>query len=1237
MRTRRFYSAALLTILATALPLGTTSRAQEPVLNHNKIAAEREQLRSQTELTTDIRGGGPLSQRSQSVKVLIELDARPTTQVYADAKASGTSIQATAEAQRQLATIDQAQQRMVSSLQSANIGASVIYRTQRVYNGIAVRVNANKLVEIRRLPGVKAIHPLSTKYLENASSVPLIGAPEVWNRSAQNAGDDIKVGIIDTGIDYVHTNFGGTGLAADYDRNDPNTVADGVIFPNAKVVGGYDFAGDDYDASSDDPAVNTPKPDPDPMDCNGHGSHVAGTAGGFGVNADGTTYQGPYNTSTPFNSLRIGPGVAPRAKLYALKVFGCDGSTDVTDLALEWSVDPNGDGDFSDRLDVINMSLGSDYGSAYDSSAIASDNAAAAGVVVVASAGNSADTYYISGSPGVSARTINVASSVDSTSIYDGFRVNTPPSIAGVKPAAQSVAFNWEGKAPVTGDLVYPATQPTGCVAFDAANKALIAGKIVLLDWTDGQCGSVARGNNVVAAGGIGFILADNSEDFDLLITGSAVIPAVSTLKQVGDQLKAALANGPVNVTLTPEYDNSIKYVDNNLIDTLSAFSSRGPRRGDSLLKPDIAAPGQTIFSTAVGTGNQGTSLNGTSMAAPHVAGAMALLRQLHPDWTVEELKALAMNTANNNIRSARAADAPIYGPGRVGAGRITLEDAADDHVIAYNAEEAGVVSVSFGAPEVVGSMTAVKTIRVANKSGSSVSYTASYMPVVDTPGVSYSLNRTTVNLAPNGFLNIVVEMEANASQMKHHHDVTVSEVQNLPRHWMNEEAGYVVLTPSGSGPKLRVPVYAAPRAASEMRAKNGQLDFGTGETATANIELVGQGINTGSNYPKDTVSLVTALELQHSSPNDAESQGIVDNADIKYIGVASDVYATGTGAPSGDVSKATLSFGVATHGKWSTPNETEFDIYIDTNRDGTDDYVLFNWNLGLASGGADATDAFIVVLLNLSNNKLTLVDFLNGIAPSALNTALFNSSVMVLPVAAADLGLVGSTNATFNYRVFSFSRDADGVVDDSGPLTYNAGNPGLHLSSNVAGVPAYMDLNGRVIPVNFNRSAYKLAKSQGVLLLHHHNRMERQAEVIRLKGDFSFRTFIPLVGERGFTAMLRGANEVPPVTTAATGTTAFHYNAATRQLRYTLTVANISNVTMAHIHRGTAGVNGPVAYTLFNSSSGGTLGPGSPVSGTVTLSESDAALLTSGGLYVNVHTTARPAGEIRGQIVRTP
>jgi subtilisin family serine protease len=197
--------------------------------------------------------------------------------------------------------------------------------------------------------------------VNTASSVPFIGAPNVWGGIAAADGTGVRIGIIDTGIDYTHADFGGSGLVSDYISNN-RTIIEAGTFPTAKVVGGYDFVGDAYNAGSTN--SDTPVPDPDPLDCAGHGSHVAGIAAGLGVLINGATYNGPYTNGRDFTQFKIGPGVAPRALLYALKVFGCSGSVDDSVLlqAVEWAADPNNDTNFVDRLDAVNLSIGSFFG-----------------------------------------------------------------------------------------------------------------------------------------------------------------------------------------------------------------------------------------------------------------------------------------------------------------------------------------------------------------------------------------------------------------------------------------------------------------------------------------------------------------------------------------------------------------------------------------------------------------------------------------------------------------------------------------------------------------------------------------------------------------------------------------------------------------------------------------------------------------------------------------------------------
>ena len=333
-------------------------------------------------------------------------------------------------------------------------GGQVEGQMQSAFNGMRVTIDNNELESLRSVPGVKAVHSIPVYERSNTASVPSLGVPKIWEGSGGSTGytgEGVKVAVIDSGIDYTHATFGGPGTADAYQeqaaadaQDKPNPAWYGPDAPHVK--GGVDFVGDDYNGK------NQPKPDNNPLDCTkqGHGTHVAATLGGGGVLADGQAYSGSYDQKTHENEFKVGPGVAPKADLYAARVFGCTGYTTFIPEAIDWAV--------KNKMDVINLSIGAAFGKATDPGAIAAANAVASGVVVVAASGNSGEQPYITSEPGVGAGVISVAATDPSRDGgYGTFSSAGPRSgDSGLRPGVAAPGVNISSAAVGSGNDAKP-------------------------------------------------------------------------------------------------------------------------------------------------------------------------------------------------------------------------------------------------------------------------------------------------------------------------------------------------------------------------------------------------------------------------------------------------------------------------------------------------------------------------------------------------------------------------------------------------------------------------------------------------------------------------------------------------------------------------------------------------------------------------------------------------------------
>lgn len=870
------------------------------------------------------------------VEVFVRLTTPSVAELNIEARRATGALASRGAQQAQAAAVEAEQARVRQQL--ASFGVTELSALRVGANGLRVRVPASELANIAALPGVQSVGRVELHTIDHAQSVPAVGAPQVWEQLGVR-GEDIRVGIIDTGIDYFHANFGGSGNPADYAANNRNVIEPGS-FPTAKVVGGWDFAGPTYNAQI---ASSVPQPDPDPVDVNGHGTHVAGSAAGFGV--PGT----------------IGPGVAPAAKLYALKVFGDGGgSTNLTSDAIEWALDPNGDGDMSDHLDVINMSLGSNFGMPTDPSSISAHNAAELGIIVVASAGNSGAVPYVTGSPGVAPAVISTAAVTPPGRLYSRVNITAPAAIAGFKANFEGAGpVQLSSIAPVSGTVVRGAPLD-GCTALTNASE--VAGNIVLLQ--RGTCAFLVKYLSAQAAGARAVLMFNNAAGAPIVmggLTSAVTIPGVMVSLADGSQIAAAAtatASSPVQATLDAAPNPALD-------EQIAGFSSRGPGHGGSTFKPDIAAPGVAIISAGVGSGTGPANLQGTSMAAPHVAGAAALLRQVHPTLAQWEIKALLQNSTVDANPSSETSLA------RQGVGSLRVSKAV---ALTSYASPGG---VSFGRLNPAAPVSLAQPIALQNLSHKTRRFQVTHRPQQTYPGVSVQCP---------GALSVGPGLVRYA-QIRLRFDPRVAPAQGVfddASRSQTEVDGWCIL--SDGVDELRVGYLAVVDSASRMWV------------GLANRSTVHRVRNEGPG-----VGLAEAFTFLGEGGESASESPMHP---LRYTGVR-------TGNPGVFFGDDVAEFALSIHGKYEHPADMRVEIYIDANRDGVDETLLVADDLSRLVSNQPA-GTHVTAQFNLTGG--------GGFLDWVVTGFDYNDHTIVLPFTKAASG--GRVPDSFNYRIVTISRD---------------------------------------------------------------------------------------------------------------------------------------------------------------------------------------------------------------------
>ena len=553
------------------------------------------------------------------------------------------------------------------------------HRYRNAVNGFATELNEAEVQALRAMPGVRSVVRDEIHKLETDSGPNWIGADKIYDGSAgpfpPSGGENIVVGLIDSGINWEHNSFvdPGEGGSPGYDHVNPYILQKGLcskseVVCNDKLVGVYDFV-------EDDPGTDETEENTDGKDNSGHGTHVASIAVG-----------NPLNVTLNGIPTVIG-GVAPNANIISYRVCFIGNAVDPDDDGCQTSAIFSAiEQAITDNVDVVNYSIGTDEDDPWrgGTTTLAFLNLRAAGVFVATSAGNAGPNSGTIGSP-ANAPWITAVGNATHDRVFASAVENltggdTPPPNTLIGASfTDGIGVRSIVHAKDFGNALCGAGEPQSepdCAGNTGVSNPFTPGtfngEIVVCD--RGTYGRVEKGKNLFLAGAGGYILANTEEWGEDVVADDHCLPATHLGFGDGEKLRAWLGSGSNHQGGLSGF--SIFHID-EAGDQIAASSSRGPGLPpiQNVMKPDLIAPGTEILG-ASSVDNNFAFLTGTSMSSPHVAGSAALLKSVHPDWTPSMIASAVMMTATPEL--AIDFDGSEATPHKRGAGRPRLDQAVN-------------------------------------------------------------------------------------------------------------------------------------------------------------------------------------------------------------------------------------------------------------------------------------------------------------------------------------------------------------------------------------------------------------------------------------------------------------------------------------------------------------------------------------------------------------------------------